>query len=196
MYTECGYTLLIFVCFSLLFFFISLYLVIVNPSKMMSNIGVGAQPSNSQSSNADQPFGVLEESIDDFSNWKTETEFKHILPRVSVCYNKTVKVDMVSDAIAWNITNLRKPLDWVIPTETVPPSDKVKSVIWIKVFKQYVIKYMKNRIKINYLQKFWSEKYRDLRSEPCAQMNWKDMCRILSPMTSELVRTCNCFILV
>ena len=42
----------------------------------MSNIGVGAQPSNSQSSNADQPFGVLEESIDDSSNWKTETEFK------------------------------------------------------------------------------------------------------------------------
>ena len=163
---------------------------------MMSNTGVGAQPSNSQSSNADQPFGVLEESIDDFSNWKTETEFKHILPRVSVCYNKTVKVDMVSDAIAWNITNLRKPLDWVIPTETVPPSDKVKAVIWIKIFKQYVIKYMKNRIKINYLQKFWSEKYRDLRNEPCVRMNWKEMCCILSPMPSELVRTCTCFILV
>ena len=46
----------------------------------MSNIGVGAQPSNSQSSNGDQPFVVVEESIDDFSNWKTEAEFKNILP--------------------------------------------------------------------------------------------------------------------
>ena len=182
--------------FHLIIFYISLYLEIVNPSKMMGNIGVGAQPSNSQSSNADQPFGVLEESLDDFSNWKTENEFKNILPRVSVSYNKTVKVDMVSDAIAWNITHLRKPLNWVIPTETVAPSDKVKSVIWIKLFKQYVIKYMKNRIKMNYLQKFWSEKYRDLRNEACVRMDWKEMCRILSPMTSELVRTCTCFILV
>ena len=185
-----------FCVFQLIIFYISLYLEIVNPSKMMGNTGVGAQPSNSQSSNADQPFGVLEESIDDFSNWKTETEFKHILPRVSVCYNKTVKVDMVSDAIAWNITNLRQPLDWPIPTETVALSAKVKSVIWIKLFKEYVMKYMKNRIKMNYLQTFNSEKYRDLRNGVCVQMNWKDMCRILSPMTSALVRTCNCFILV
>ena len=57
-----------FCVFQLIIFYISLYLEIVNPSKMMGNTGVGAQPSNSQSSNGDQPFGVVEESLDDFSN--------------------------------------------------------------------------------------------------------------------------------
>ena len=58
---------------------------------------------------------------------------------------------MVIDPVAWNITNLRQPLDWPIPTEIVAPSAKVKSVIWIKLFKEYVMKYMKNRINSNYL---------------------------------------------
>ena len=77
----------------------------------MEDVGVGAPPSNTQSSHGQHRFVVAEQSFDDFSNWKTEAEFKNILPNVIVSYNKKFKVDMVSDSIAWNITNLRQPLD-------------------------------------------------------------------------------------
>ena len=185
-----------FCVFHLIILYISLYLEFVNPSKIMEDVGVGAPPSNTQSSNGQQRFVVAEQSFDDFSNWKTEAEFKNILPNVIVSYNGTVKVDMVSDPIAWNIKNLTQPLDSPIPTMAVAPGAKVKAVIWIKLFKEYVMKYMKNRIKMNYLQTFNSEKYRDLRNGVSVQMNWKEMCRILSPMTSKLVRNCTWFILV
>ena len=163
---------------------------------MMEDVGVGAPPSNTQSSNGQQRFVVAEQSFDDFSNWKIEAEFKNILPNVIVSYNRTVKVDMVSDPIAWNIKNLTQPLDSPIPTMAVAPGARVKAVIWIKLFKEYVMKYMKNRIKMNYLKTFNSEKYRDLRNGVSVQMNWKEMCRILSPMTSKLVRNFTWFIIV
>ena len=55
----------------------------------MEDVGVGAPTSNTQSSNGQQRFVVAEQSFDDFSNWKTEAEFKNSLPNVSVSYNRS-----------------------------------------------------------------------------------------------------------
>ena len=164
---------------------------------MMAETVVGAEPANNTQTDDPQSFVVVEQNIDDFKSWKSEDHFKNIVPNVCVSYNKKVNVDMVSDAVAWNITNLRQPLDWPLPTETVAPGAKVKSVIWIQLFKSYVMKYMKDKVKSNYLILFNSEKYRCLRSNHSILMNYKEMCRILSPVTSESVRIVAlfCFVL-
>ena len=64
---------------------------------------------------------------------------------------------MLSDTIARNITNLRQPMDWIIPTGTVAFGAKVKSVILIQPFKSYIMRYMKDKIKSNYLRLYNSE---------------------------------------
>ena len=51
----------------------------------------------------------------DFQKWKDESVTKHIINNIIVDYNAKVTLPMISDSIAWNICNLRKPIDWQIP---------------------------------------------------------------------------------
>ena len=83
-------------------------------------------------------FGLTQK---DFSKWKDDDGYKNIINNVIVSYKKTVHVEMISDTIAWNIANLTKPIDWSIPQQAISSSAKVKSVVWIKCFKAYVMAY-------------------------------------------------------
>ena len=155
---------------------------------MMEENVVGAQASISNRLRTDvEPSVQIEENVTDFKNWKKEDAFKNILLNVCVSYNKTVTLLMVSDPIAWNVTNLRKPLEWIIPTDTVAPEAKVKARNWINNFKSYVMKYMKEKVKLHYLKLFNSEKYRCLRNDGAIVMNYREMSRVLSPVVSESV---------
>ena len=158
---------------------------------MMGVNVVGAQASNNNRPTPDVESSVqLEQTVDEFRNWKKEEAFKNILPKAHVSYNKKVTVVMVSDPVAWNVTNLRKPLDWSIPTDTVAPGAKVKAGIWINLFKSYVMKYMKEKVKSIFLKNFNSEKYRHLREDGNILMNYNEMCRVLTPLVSKSVRIC------
>ena len=164
---------------------------------MMGVNVVGAQASNNNRPTPDVESSVqLEQTVDEFRNWKKEEAFKNILPKAHVSYNKKVTVVMVSDPVAWNVTNLRKPLDWSIPTDTVAPGAKVKAGIWINLFKSYVMKYMKEKVKSIFLKNFNSEKYRHLREDGNILMNYNEMCRVLTPLVSKSVRNCLCLCMI
>ena len=156
---------------------------------MTAATGADVDHSNNNTSE-EQGLAQLEHNVDDFVSWKQEDDFKNILPNVCVHYNKKVTVEMVSDPVAWNITNLRRPLDWELPTETVAPGAKVQSVIWIQLFKSYVMKYMKAKVRCSYLRLFNSEKYRALRGDRGGCFNYREMCCRLSPFTCQSVSNC------
>ena len=84
---------------------------------------------------------IKEITKEDFQNWKEESEYKNILNNVIVDYMRTVEVDMIGDAVAWNIANLKKPVEWHLPSQAIGTDAKAKARIWIREFKSYMMAY-------------------------------------------------------
>ena len=86
---------------------------------------------------------IVETNKLDFSGWMQDTSTRHIINNVVVNHKRAVKLEMVSDTVAWNIANLTQPLDWQIPQTAVDLKTKKKAVEWIKHFKSYAMGNMK-----------------------------------------------------
>ena len=122
--------------------------------------------------------------------WKDDDRYKNIINNVIVSYEKTVHVEMISDTIAWNIANLYKPIDWSIPQQAISSSAKVKSVLWIKCFKAYVMAYMRPKWKSAYVRIFNMDKFRCLRTDNSsgALLNFKQICKMVKRIKNREVR--------
>ena len=136
-------------------------------------------------------FGLVEK---DFLKWKNDNCYKNIINNVIVSYKKTVHVEMISDAIAWNIANLTKPTDWSIPEQAISSSAKVKSVLWIKCFKAYVMAYMRSKWKSAWIRIFNMDKYRCLRKDDSSGvlLNFKQICQMVKRIKNNEVRFFSC----
>ena len=132
-------------------------------------------------------FGLTQK---DFSKWKYDVCYKNIINNVIVSYEKTVHVEMISDTIAWNISNLSKPIDWSIPQQAISSSAKVKSVLWNKCFKAYIMAYMRPKWKSAYVRIFNMDKFRCLRTDNSsgALLNFKQICKMVKRIKNREVR--------
>ena len=108
---------------------------------------------------------IVETNKLDFSGWMQDTSTRHIINNVVVNHKRAVKLEMVSDTVAWNIANLTQPLDWQIPQTAVDLKTKKKAVEWIKHFKSYAMGNMKKKWECEYVKLFNSEKYNCLRED-------------------------------
>ena len=109
---------------------------------------------------------TFEESHEkDFAKWKEDTTSKNIINNIIVDYRKQVTVTMISDSIAWNICNLKQPIDWKIPDQIISGTAKVMSVQWIKNFKKYVMGYMKKQWETQFIRIFNLPKFSCLRTD-------------------------------
>ena len=132
-------------------------------------------------------FGL---SKNEFSQWKDDECYKSIINNVIVSYDRNVKVEMISDPIAWNIANLTKPVGWNIPQQAIPLNAKVKSVLWIKCFKAYVMAYMRPKWRAAYVRIFNSEKFKCLHTNQSSGvlLNFKQMCNMVKDVKNDDVR--------
>ena len=132
-------------------------------------------------------FGL---STEEFSKWKEDESYKNIINNVIVSYDKDVKVEMISDTIAWNIANLTKPVEWEIPQQAIPSNAKVKSVLWIKCFKSYVMAYMRLKWRSAYVRIFNTEKFKCLRTNESSGVlfNFKQICDMVKKVKNDDVR--------
>ena len=129
------------------------------------------------SSCTDISMTVEECCSNDFKKWQQGTDKRHIINNVIVDYKGKVTVAMISDAIAWNICNLTKSINWKLPEQIITPSAKVKSVQWIKFFKKYVLDYMKKQWMAQFVRIFHLPKFNCLRSDNSTNMlSFKRIC--------------------
>ena len=92
---------------------------------------------------------------------------------------------MISDSIAWNICNLRKPVDWKIPEQSITGTAKVKSVLWIKYFKSYVMAYMKIKWEAQYVKIFHLPKFIGLRTNKSTGiLSFTMICKMMKSIRS------------
>ena len=121
----------------------------------------------------------------DFQKWKDESVTKHIINNIIVDYNAKVTLPMISDSIAWNICNLRKPVNWQIPEQSITGTAKVKSVLWIKYFKSYVMAYMKRKWEAKYVQLFHLPKFNGLRTnKSIGILSFTMICKMMKSIRS------------
>ena len=106
---------------------------------------------------------IVEIKKEDFKGWMLDTSTRHIINNVVINHHRAVKLEMVSDTVAWNIANLTQPIDWQIPQTAVDLKTKKKAVEWIKHFKSYAMSDMKKKWESEYVKLFNSEKYTCLR---------------------------------
>ena len=124
----------------------------------------------------------------DFQQWKDDTVTKHIINNIIVDYNAKVTLPMISDSIAWNVCNLRKPFDWQIPEQSITGIAKVKSVLWIKYFKKYVMAYMKTKWEAKYIKLFHLPKFEGLRTDKSSGLlSFKRICNMMKSIKSAEV---------
>ena len=124
----------------------------------------------------------------DFQKWKEETVTKHIINNIIVDYNAKITLPMISDSIAWNICNLRKQIDWQIPEQSITGTAKVKSVLWIKYFKKYVMAYMKTKWEAQYTIFFHLPLFNGLRTDKSSSvLSFKRICNMMKSIKSAEV---------
>ena len=131
---------------------------------------------------------VNEDCYSDFQKWKDDTVTKHIINNVIVDYNDKITLPMISDSIAWNICNLRKQVNWQIPEQSIAGTAKVKSVLWIKYFKSYVMAYMKMKWEAQYVKLFHLPKFNGLRTNKSTGMlSFRMICNMMKSIRSAEV---------
>ena len=113
----------------------------------------------------DHSTTIEENHENDFAKWKEDSTSKNIINNIIVDYRKKVTVTMISDSIAWNICNLKQPIDWNIPDQIIDGTAKVMSVQWIKNFKKYVMGYMKKQWETQFVRIFNLPKFNCLRTD-------------------------------
>ena len=146
----------------------------------------------------DPPNDIIEFGLTDkdFLEWKDDNSYKDIINNVIVSYKKTVHLEMISDTIAWNIANLTKPSDWSIPEQVISSNAKVKSVVWIKCFKAYVMAYMRPKWKSAWIRIFNLDKYMCLRKDDSSGvlLNFKQICKMVKGIKNNEVRFFLCVV--
>ena len=148
-------------------------------------------PSTNNSTNVD------EQEEEHFTQWKQDNEKKCIINNIIVNHKKRITVSMISDSIAWNICNLRKPASWKIPEQIIAGNAKVKSVIWIKNFKKYVMAYMKEKWKAQYVRIYHLPKYSCLRKDNITGVtNYNSIVTMTNGMESQEVSCFDLFCLI
>ena len=149
-----------------------------------------AAPSTSPSAANPNASTVIKEfTKQDFSNWKEESEYKYILNNVIVDYMRTVQVDMIGDAVAWNIANLKKPVEWNLPSQAIGADTKAKARIWIREFKSYMMAYFKKKWEAEYVTRFHKEEYKCLRNDDSSVvLNFKSICEMTRNINTREVR--------